>query len=232
MIRINVVSEGYSELQFVKLCLNNYYMGRLSFDSRCIMTSKDRSLNREKRGGCNTYVQVRNDIVNWLKSDTTACVSTMIDFFRIPDNFPGYEQAMRLPSHLESVHFLEQAMRDDILNEPSLLNRRIQFVPYIQLHEFETLLFTDISVLKRDYLLPEEQHSIDRLEEETQGMAPEDINNGPETAPSKRILKVLPYQKGFAPANLIYEHITIQKIRSKCPHFSEWLDTLEQLLPE
>ena len=66
-------------------------------------------------------------------------------------------------------------------------------LPYVQMHEFEGLLFSDVSVFP--FVLD------DRWSEELQKAleavaaafeTPEDINNGVETAPSKRLMKLIP----------------------------------------
>lgn len=230
MIRINIVSEGQTELRFVKSCLNKYFAGNPVLDSRCILTSTDSKLNYEHRGGLSTYAQAKNDILNWLKEDRRAYVSTMFDFFRLPVNFPDYNRAMKCQDHLDSIRILEAAMQADITAELPFENVEKRFIPYIQLHEFEALLFCDISVLKYDYLEAHEIASIDRLYDETKDIPPEEINHGEKTAPSKRLLNALAYRKGDAPSEWI-DAITIDKIKLRCPHFESWLNTL-QALPE
>lgn len=227
MIRVNVITEGQSELRFVKHVLNLYFNGQLTLDARCVLTSKDQRSNYEHRGGMSSYERAKNDIRRWLLRDTDAYVSTMFDFFRLPNDFPGYDEAMKRINHSESVEMLETAMKQDILTAvPDIPPDR--FIPYIQLHEFESLLFTDIQVLKYDYLDEDDIRNIDRLYEETKNIPPEDINHGAETAPSKRILSTVAYQKGDAASEWL-EEITIDKIRTKCPHFSRWLEMLQSL---
>lgn len=227
MIRVNVITEGQSELRFVKHVLNLHFNGQLIFDARCVLTSKDQRSNYEYRGGMSSYERAKKDIRAWLLSDTDAYVSTMFDFFRLPTDFPGYDEAMRRTDHSESVEILETALKRDILTSvPGIPSDR--FIPYIQLHEFESLLFTDIRVLKSDYPDGDDIQNIDRLYEETKNIPPEEINHGVETAPSKRILRTVAYQKGDMSSEWL-EEITIDKIRTKCPHFSQWLGVLHNL---
>ncbi len=228
MTRINVVAEGQSELRFVKQCLNRYFGGTPLADARCILTSTERKTNYEYRGGLSTYQHAKSDIIKWLKEDRQAYVSTMFDFFRLPSDFPEYQTAMRQKGHQESVQLLEAALLADIERELPQYDVAKRFIPYIQLHEFESLLFCDLNVLKYDYLEPDEVANIDKLQEETKRIPPEEINHGPDTAPSKRLLNILPYQKGDAPAEWI-DVITIGKIREKCPHFSAWIEKLQSL---
>ncbi len=228
MIRVNVVAEGQSELCFAKKILNGYFGGSPIVDSRCVLTGKIPRTNYEYRGGLLNYQKTKNDIVRWIKEDTGAYVTTMFDFFRLPNDFPGYTQAMSCPDHRESVRILEEAMKADIASDGKLVNVGQRFIPYIQLHEFEALLFTDIHVLKEDYLEPDDQAKIDRLYEDTKEIPPEEIDHGEDTAPSKRLLRTVGYRKGEAASQLL-EKIGIDAIREKCPNFSEWIATLQML---
>ncbi|MCI8992175.1 MAG: DUF4276 family protein [Eubacterium sp.] len=85
---------------------------------------------------------------------------------------------------MKSVHILEEALKADIVSGMDLKNLSQRFIPYIQLHEFEALLFTDITVLKKDYLEREDMVRIGKLYEDTKDIPPEEINHGEETAAS------------------------------------------------
>ncbi|MEA5419667.1 DUF4276 family protein [Spirulina sp. CCNP1310] len=65
----------------------------------------------------------------------------------------------------------------------------------------------------------------------SQYQTPELINDGLQTAPSKRIIAQFPdYGKAkstFGPQ--LAEKIGLQVIRSTCPHFNQWLSKLECL---
>lgn len=228
MIRVNVVAEGQSELCFAKRVLNGYFGGSPIVDSRCVLTGTMSRINYEYRGGLTTYQKARNDITRWLKEDTGAYVTTMFDFFRLPNDFPGYERAISCTDHREGVRLLEEAMKADILSDEKFRDEGRRFIPYIQLHEFEALLFTDINVLKDDYLEPEDRRKIDQLYEDTKGILPEEINHGENTAPSKRLLATVDYRKGETASQWL-ETIGIDAIRKKCPHFSEWIAALQML---
>lgn len=109
------------------------------------------------------------------------------------------------------------------------INPAQRFIPYIQLHEFEALLFTDINVLKYDFLEQEDVLRINQLYEETKEIPPEEINHGEKTAPSKRLLHTINYQKGEAVSEWLAV-IGIENIQRKYPHFSEWITKLQILL--
>lgn len=205
---------------FAKGPLNQYFGGMPSIDSRCVLTGRITRSNYEYRGGLSSYQKAKNDIITWLKQDSTSYITTMFDFFRLPDSFPEYQHAMSCQTHLDSVHILEEAMKTDIAPP--------RFIPYIQLHEFEALLFSDIRVLKYEYLDTESVANIDSLYAATKNIPPENINHGENTAPSKQLLAAADYRKGETSSEWLAA-IGIPTIRQKCHHFSSWLDKLEPL---
>ncbi|MDO5057671.1 MAG: DUF4276 family protein, partial [Lautropia sp.] len=93
-------------------------------------------------------------------------------------------------------------------------------------HEFEALLFTDLNVFK---LWMNDDAQIDELIQNTAGHAPEDINDGRDTAPSKRILHVMPAYQKTHHGPLIAIDIGLDRIRLACPHFDAWLRRIEQI---
>ena len=213
-------------MKFAKELLNQFFEGKPIIDARGVLSSRNNKTNCEYRGGMTTYERAKNDILNWLKEDRSAYVTTMFDFYCLPHDFPGYEDAIHCPTHLESVEHLELKMKEDI--DAGLAGSvPDRFIPYIQLHEFEALLYTDLSLLEADYL--DDIGAIRKLREETTGIPPEAINNGVETAPSKRLLKAINYKKGATPVAWL-EKITIDKIVLCCPHFAAWIEKLRQLV--
>ena len=151
----------------------------------------------------------------------------MIDLYALPEDFTRFEEAQQKSDPSEKVACLETGLLNDINDH--------RFMPYIQLHEFEALLLTDPTKFAGLFLEPEYKENIEKLVAMTQGFdVPELINDGAETAPSKRIEKVIPrYEKVKASAGiLIAQEIGLEKIREKCPHFNEWLSKLESLNPD
>ncbi len=102
-------------------------------------------------------------------------------------------------------------------------------LPYVQLHEFEALLFTDPTAFEwvQDGWSEDVHRALSDVALAFE--SPEDINDSPETAPSKRILKIFPdgaYSK-TEHGPLIAESIGIDAIRAKCPAFNEWVGKLQ-----
>ena len=224
--RIYIVCEGQSENQFVKSVLRPWFFEKT--DHHCqllpytVITSTDKRAGRVYRGGIGTYKKVRNDLV---KCMSYGCpVSSMIDLFRLPMDFPGQEEAKYITDSIKRVEMLEAKMKEDLMSSQPFF-RADFLLPYISLHEFETLFYCDLNALKYEYVEQFEQERIDQLISEVSGMEPEEINQGPETAPSKRLLNALHYEKGSAVVYPLQE-IGIDLMMQKCPHFKGWVEGL------
>ena len=222
-IRLNLIVEGQTEEGFVNNILAPH-LGAYSVwaSARCVMTK--RTARAKYSGGIPNYAKAKNDILNWLREDSNsdARFTTMFDLYGLPDDFPGYEDAMRTDNPYDRVRHLEDALREDISDR--------RFIPYIQLHEFESLLLSDPS--KFDVHFLNDDTGIRNLVQLVSDYeSPELIDQGTETAPSKRIISEIPrYEKQKTSAGpRVAEAIGLPTIRAKCKHFSEWVNDLERL---
>lgn len=146
--------------------------------------------------------------------------TTMFDLFHLPRDFPGYAAAASNLGPISRATALENAMLEDIGD------RRL--VPHIQVHEFEALVLVDPQALSDEY--PESVAGVSRLAEMAAGFpSPESINDGPETAPSRRILQEIPTYRKSTSGPIITNRIGLPQLRNQCPHFGAWVDTLESL---
>lgn len=101
-----------------------------------------------------------------------------------------------------------------------------RFIPYIQLHEFEGLLFSNVDVYER--VIP--KGDLVGVEELKQAAAtfenPELINNSPDTSPSHRLERIVRGYDKVVYGNYLAESIGLNKIRERCPGFNRWMDSL------
>ncbi len=223
-IRLNIIAEGQSEERFVKDILSNHLsVYNVGAFVRCVETRRKKRINKIYRGGLFNYEKAKKDIANWLKQDKNndARFTTMFDLYALPDNFPGYEQAQKITDVYEKVKYLESALFEDI--------DETRFIPYIQLHEFEALIFSNPDLISMEYL--EHNTQIQNLKNVLIEFDnnPEMINDNPDTAPSKRILKEIPEYDKVNSGAIILKEIGIEHLKSKCKHFNEWIEKLEKL---
>ena len=168
---------------------------------------------------------MKNDIQRFLaqEKDGDVFFTTMIDLYAIHAEFPGLAEADKL-RHMpdKRVEALEHAFAEDIGDG--------RFIPYIQLHEYEAYLFSDPTWF--GYFYDHSERQIAALEAIADTYStPELINDGPQSAPSKRIIAKLPdYEDAKAAVGpQVAELIGLETIRNKCPHFAAWLSRLEKL---
>jgi hypothetical protein len=103
-----------------------------------------------------------------------------------------------------------------------------RFVPFVMMHEFEGLLFSDCAAFGRGIGQPGLEPRFRQVRDAF--ATPEDINDSPFTAPSKRVEGVvLNYEKPLL-GTLVVLEIGLVRIRAECPHFAAWLDKLESLV--
>ncbi len=168
---------------------------------------------------------MQNDIARRLKEDSGKDVffTTMIDLYALHANFPGLEEAEKLRMDpYQRVEALEQSWLDKTGDS--------RFIPFIQLHEFEAYLFSDVSRLALFFDNP--SSGIAPLRRIVDGVqSPEQIDDGQHTAPSKRIIEQFPEYDDLKPTvgPQAAESIGLENIRSKSPHFKKWIERLEKL---
>lgn len=209
MKRVFIVVEGQTEQEFVNSMIAPYLygFGIYSVTPVLIRTS------RNGRGGMINYRHLQNTVRMLLQSSQTDfVVTTFIDFFRIPNTMPEYHECVAKSDDMQRVEALEKAMNGNILDN--------RFFSYIQLHEFEALLFSDNKGFESYFAGNEAEQTSAII---TAYENPEDINSSPEGAPSKRLLSIKPDYNKVLEGNLIALEIGIHTILEKCPRFAEWI---------
>ena len=217
MKRVIFIVEGDTEISFIQKCIMPYLYQKgftNPMNAQKIITNR----KKNKKGGNVAFEYLKNDIER-VAATRNVLITTFLDFFRLPTDFPGYT------TDSLKIEQIEEAVRENI----SSIVERANFLPYIQRHEIEALMYTNMDGF--NYVVDKEE-SLNKLKEIINQYAnPEDINSGSETAPSKRLMKIFPYQK-TTDGEIILEALPIDDIRSKCPRFNEWLENLENGIRE
>ena len=171
------------------------------------------------KGGLQSYEQFKRDILKLVK-DKSVIISTLIDFYALPSNFPLYQESTQIPTIYEKVSCLENAIKADIGAE--------NLIPYLQIHEFEALLFADIKGFNPYFSVDEKDiQEVNKIIGSFPN--PELINDSPITAPSKRLLEILPSYKKTFQGILIAMENGIENMLQKCPHFANWAEQLKKV---
>lgn len=227
MKHLNIVVEGNSEELFINDVLKPHLVQfNIFVSARRITTGWDRLNRKPAKGGLLYYSWFKNDILNWIASDrgnTNCWYTSMLDLYAFPKGgeSPYNEQIQSIQNPFTKINALQNAIEQDI--------NHVRFISYVQLHEFETFLMVDPSRLISLY--PDKQVAINRLKRDIGATIPELINDSPETAPSKRIIKFIPeYEAQKAQVGpLVAEDIGLIHLREKCEHFNQWVSKLEVL---
>jgi Domain of unknown function (DUF4276) len=216
MTRVYVLAEGQTEEAFCTNVLTPHFQPLKLYLTPIVV-----STSPGYRGGVVSYAKIKPQITRLCRQDSQAVVTTMFDLYALPADFPG-KNAANAPQDVpgaQKAEFLENALAQDI--------GTLNFLPNLLVHELEALLFTRPSVFAQWSSNP---WLVDTLTADLHRFAsPEDINDSPSTAPSKRILAAMPqYQKTFH-GPLIACDIGLDAMRQACPHFQRWLLKLEAL---
>ena len=216
MIRIHVLCEGPTEYNFADKVLSPYFILR---GVALIPHSLD--------GGFN-YDKLKHYIKRWLNYEQTAYVTTMIDLYGANRRYPKYSETKDLPP-LEKIRSIEEAIKTDVLSLTTVHNDK--FIPYLQLHEFEALLFSNPELMEEWFSLDYRFKTGSFQEIRDKYETPEHINDSPHTAPSKQIMGIVPAYEDLKTSEgvLIASDIGLTKLREECRHFDEWLSELENL---
>ncbi len=216
MTRVYLLVEGQTEEAFVRELLEPHY-ARLGLYLTPIIVRTSPGY----KGGVVSYAKIKPQLARLCRQDAAAYVTTLFDLYALPQDFPGKDQTAYPASGSghQKATFLEDHLAHDI--------GQANFIPNLMVHEFEALLFVDTR--KFSEWVDSYKIVISLGDQAQKFLTPEDINESPQTAPSKRILAAMPnYQKTFH-GPLIACDIGLDAMRTVCPHFHNWLHKIEAL---
>jgi hypothetical protein len=229
MPRLLVHVEGQTEEAFVNEALREHLLivGYESVSARIIGNAR----LRRRRGGVRPWPSVRKDIVNHLRQDLGCIATTMMDFYGLPQAGNGAWPGRAEAASLETPHkasLVEAALLHDLAREIGSAFNTSRFVPFVVMHEFEGLLFSDCAAFSRGIGRTELEPELKLIRDSF--ATPEDINDSPATCPSNRVEELVPgYEKPLLGTLAVLE-IGINRIRAECPHFNNWIQRLESLI--
>jgi len=221
MMRVYVVVEGQTEETVVKDVLVPHLspMGVHLFPIM-VKTSSGH------KGGGSHWAKRENDIRKLLKQHQGqgVRVTTLFDLFRLPNGFPGMDEHGADTDTSRRCDALQKAMAE-VFDD-------WRFIPYLQRHELEALVLASLDGLEGTLDDRDALRGLADLKDEIRGQAPEDINDGPETAPSKRLMRRIPGYRKTLHGPMAIEDTGLQAVRDRCPRFDSWITTLESLAEE
>lgn len=216
MNRIIIICEGQTEQEFCNTLLQPHFSAN--------GITLQAPLIKKTMGGIANWNVLKREIETYLHREKDVLVTTLIDYYGIKDShgFPLWAEKQAIADKNQRLDELEAAMLADVDE-----NLRPHFVPYLQLHEFEGLLFSDkqafYTTFNEDELAGE-----DELEQTFADFDnPEMINDGVETSPSHRLERIISGYEKVVYGCCLAEAIGLDKMRQKSPRFDNWLKRLE-----
>lgn len=217
MQRIHVICEGQTEEMFVNEVMGDYFQNRDIYLQPALLGKPGH------KGGNVQFQRVLNDIKLRLLGDTGAYCTTFLDFYGLPESFPGKAEALSCGDLNTKNQTISTAFTQQ-LEQRLGANAMQRFIPYIQFYEFEGLLFSNPQALANESGHSELQQDLQGIRD--QFISPEHINNDPNTAPSKRIQALIDGYDKVTVGSLVALGIGLEQIRSECALFNSWIEAL------
>lgn len=211
------LTEGQTEETFIRDVLDPYLRGRAAdfFLHAILVQTKRINTGHAWRGGITKYRHFKDQAERLLNDTSAKLVTSVIDLYHLPKDFPGAAESTRFPFRKRVAH-LENCLKADLGYE--------HFVPYISTHEFEALVLSSPEILTEVL-----GASTSRVGAFSRTLArfssPEHINEG--DPPSLRIQASFPDYDKIRHGPLCTTKIGLATIRARCEHFDSWVRRLE-----
>jgi hypothetical protein len=223
------IVEGQTEQAFVNNQLR-LHLNQRGLDIWPVLPGRSR-----RRGGVKEWDVARDDIIRTL-NERRYC-TTMFDFYGMPASWPGRKGAAKKGLSDRATR-VETQMVADVGAAMAARGKKFDvrlFIPYVQLHEFEALVFADVTELV-GVMAPLSGRRPDALARKFQEIVsdagePEAIDDGRETCPSRRIHKIVRAYRKRVHGPIVTQRIGIAVLRERCRHFGEWIGRLESITP-
>lgn len=222
MIDLYLLVEGQTEEAFAKSVLGPHLERfAVAVTPMIVKTSVDPITGQKRRGG-GRWKHWHADLhrLTTTQRRAEARFTTLFDLYGLPGDFPGLEQHGTDRDTLRRAASLEAAMAQAVDDH--------RFIPYLQRHEFEALVLACLPQLA-EFLEPGDRPTVDALRKTLGSLAPEEVNDGPETAPSKRLLASVPGYRKTLHGVYACESAGVAVLRAMCPRFDGWVTRLEAL---
>lgn len=225
MKRVCVICEGQTEESFVSKVLAPNFN-----DLNLLLTGQTVSTSTGHKGGALNYARIKQHIEYTLKQQDQPCVTTLIDLYQLATDFPDFDKAANL-SLPEKLACLTTAWHKDIVDSTRCQPER--FLPYIQAHEFEALLFSDVTAITAiDKQWVKATKALQAIKD--QEKSPEYINNFADTKPTAHLKRLLshPSYRKIRHGSIIMQKIGLNVMEQECNFFAEWIQNIRNFSKE
>jgi Domain of unknown function (DUF4276) len=215
---LHILCEGQTEEIIARDVLEPHFASEDVWVTWSIFTTKRPAGGPSFKGGLSSWPKLERELQLLLRDSSTTVLTTVFDYYAFPSDAPG--MAGRTGTSYERVRQVESALARVIADE--------RFLPNLVLHEAEAWVLADCRRLGEVMGDPLPAAELERIVQLESG--PELVNDGVNTAPSKRIMNAYPQYMKTVDGPLVIADAGLDFIRSRCPHAHSWLTELEARL--
>jgi Domain of unknown function (DUF4276) len=220
MQKLHILVEGQTEEVIVNNVIGPYLSSEDLYVTTSILKTKQPAGGRPAHtGGVTSWTKIFREIRLLLGDTSTTLLTTLIDYYGFPHDAPGMA-GLPIGSPYARVAHVESALADAVDSR--------RFLPHLVLHEIEAWVLADCSRLADLLGNSSEAARLAQMVEAESG--PEMVNDGVDTAPSKRIKGIYPKYGKTLYGPLVIADIGLDEIRRRCPHANRWLSAIETAL--
>jgi len=221
MIRVLLLAEGQTEETFVNEVLGPHLEARGIWLTPVVVATKRVRVGGKFRGGVSSWRQIEGEIRRLLRDSAAAAVTTLLDYYGLPGDVPGMSDRPPVGPRARVEH-VESRMGEVVADR--------RFRPHVVLHEYEAWIFSDLTACR--WVFDDDPGACSCLDAVAFAVGtPEDIDDGPATAPSKHLQRCFEAYDKVLHGPLAVGAIGLDRVRARCPHFASWLGWLESLGP-
>jgi hypothetical protein len=213
---LHILCEGQTEEMLASDVIESHLVGADAYVTWSVLTTKRPAGGPAFKGGVSTWPKLERELRLLLRDSSTTVLTTLLDYYAFPPEAPGMADRPHGSPH-DRVRHVEAALAKAIDDA--------RFVPNLVLHETETWVLADCRRLGEMMGDPGPAADLERIVQLESG--PELVNDGVDTAPSKRIMSAYPQYAKTIDGPLVIAEAGLDAIRSTCPHADDWLRELE-----
>lgn len=226
MVEVFVLAEGQTEEVFIKLVVAPALKNMDIFVKAILINDPKRNL-----GGAVNLERVKSRAHKIWNANRSRYLTTLIDLYALDTSFPNFEESKKKSDIYTRTACLENGLHRKIIEHLGCPPEC--FIPHIQPHEIEALLFSDVHTLCNTPEISPNwaglESKLNKVFKEKGIESPEHINGGHQTTPARRLEANLPRYRKTTHGPIGAKYITLPVIERECRHFREWMDKLRAL---
>jgi hypothetical protein len=213
---LHILCEGQTEEVIARDVIEPYFRALDVRVTWSIFKTKRPAGGPAFKGGISGWPKLERELQRLLLDSSTTVLTTMCDYYAFPTDAPGMADRPRGSSY-DRVRHVESALVMAIDDK--------RFLPNLVLHEIEAWVLADCPRLGQVMGDSGPAIELERIVQQESG--PELVNEGVDTAPSKRIMNAYSQYTKTLDGPLVIADAGLDSIRSSCPHMDDWLREIE-----